>query len=233
VFDVKERVTKVEKVGETTRLRAAAIDDGLTKLDNKVFILEHDKDKRIEAEGAFQESINEKVTVISGTQQHSNATNQQSKTVKQRSNTVPLQQNQPETGPVKRAQWQELQKGKRTSGEDLQRVTRQSLQRTGGQDLYTETSRKGPEENDMTIAAKASRSGPTQDVTATTGKGVNRTGLEQNAMANAEKGNDKNVTETVSEVFQKIQNDIILLNMPLVPTKTSLEEGRWTRHMSV
>ncbi len=35
VFDVKERVTKVEKVGETTRLRASAIDDGLTKLDKK------------------------------------------------------------------------------------------------------------------------------------------------------------------------------------------------------
>jgi hypothetical protein len=35
-FAVKERVTKVEKVGETTRLRAAAIDDGLAKLDKKV-----------------------------------------------------------------------------------------------------------------------------------------------------------------------------------------------------
>ncbi len=60
-------MTKVEKVGETMRLRAAAIDDGLAKLDRKVSILERDRDKRIEAEGAFQESINEKVAVISGT----------------------------------------------------------------------------------------------------------------------------------------------------------------------
>jgi hypothetical protein len=67
VFDVKERVTKVEKVGETTRLCAAAIDDGLAKLDKKVLILERDRDIRIEAERAFQESINEKVAVISGT----------------------------------------------------------------------------------------------------------------------------------------------------------------------
>jgi DUF438 domain-containing protein len=47
-------------------------------------------------------------------------------------------------------------------------------------------------------------------------------------MASVEKGNDKNVSEAASEVFQKIQNDIIRLNMPLVPTKTSLEEGRWS-----
>jgi hypothetical protein len=66
-FTVKGRVTKVEKVGETTRLRAAVIDDGLTKLDKKVFILERDRDIRIEAERTFQESINEKVEVISGT----------------------------------------------------------------------------------------------------------------------------------------------------------------------
>jgi hypothetical protein len=66
-FAVKERVTKVEKVGETTRLCAAAIDDGLAKLDKKVLILERDRDIRIEAERAFQESINEKVAVISGT----------------------------------------------------------------------------------------------------------------------------------------------------------------------
>ncbi len=63
-FDVKERMTKVEKVGEATRLRAVAIDDGLTKLDKKVLILELDRDKSIEVEGAFQESINEKVSVI-------------------------------------------------------------------------------------------------------------------------------------------------------------------------
>ena len=66
-FAVKERVTKVEKVGEATRLRAAAIDDGLAKLDKKVLILERDRDIRIEAKRAFQESINEKVSVISGT----------------------------------------------------------------------------------------------------------------------------------------------------------------------
>jgi hypothetical protein len=66
-FAVKERMTKVEKVGKATRLCAAAIDDGLAKLDKKVLILERDRDKRIETEGAFQESINEKVAVISGT----------------------------------------------------------------------------------------------------------------------------------------------------------------------
>ena len=66
-FVVKERMTKVEKVGEATRLSVATIDDGLVKLDKKVLILERDRDKRIEAEGAFQESINEKVAVISGT----------------------------------------------------------------------------------------------------------------------------------------------------------------------
>ncbi len=66
-FVVKERVTKVEKVGESKRLRAAVIDDGLTKLDKKVLILERDRDIRIEAERAFQESINEKVAIISGT----------------------------------------------------------------------------------------------------------------------------------------------------------------------
>jgi hypothetical protein len=71
-FAVKERVTKVEKVGEATRLSAVAIDDGLVKLDNKVLILERDRDKRTESEGAFQESINEKVAVISGT--HKNLT---------------------------------------------------------------------------------------------------------------------------------------------------------------
>jgi hypothetical protein len=65
-FAVKERVTKVEKVGEDTGLRTGAIDDGLVKLDNKVLIFERDRDKRIESEGAFQESINEKVAVISG-----------------------------------------------------------------------------------------------------------------------------------------------------------------------
>jgi hypothetical protein len=31
---VKGRVTKVEKVGETTRMHAAAIDENLSKLDN-------------------------------------------------------------------------------------------------------------------------------------------------------------------------------------------------------
>jgi hypothetical protein len=45
-------VTKVEKVGETTRL---------------LLILERDRDIRIEVERVFQESINEKVEVISGT----------------------------------------------------------------------------------------------------------------------------------------------------------------------
>jgi hypothetical protein len=59
-FAVKERVTTVEKVGEATRLRAAAIDDGLAKLDKKVLILERDRDIRIEAKRTFQESINEK-----------------------------------------------------------------------------------------------------------------------------------------------------------------------------
>jgi hypothetical protein len=61
-FVVKERVTKVEEVGESTPLRAAAIDDGLAKLDKKVLILERDRDIRIEAKRAFQESINEKAT---------------------------------------------------------------------------------------------------------------------------------------------------------------------------
>jgi hypothetical protein len=91
-----------------------------------------------------------------------------------------------------------------------------------------ETSRTGPAESDMAIAAKATRAGPAQSGTTTTGKGANRTGPEQSAMTSAEKGNDNNVSETVSEVFQKIQNDIIHLNMPLVPTKTSLEEGCWS-----
>jgi hypothetical protein len=89
-------------------------------------------------------------------------------------------------------------------------------------------SRTGPAESDMTIAKKASRAGPAQSGMATTGKGANRTGPEQSAMASAEKGNYKNVADAASEVFQKIQNDIIGLNMPLVPTKTSLEEGRWS-----
>jgi hypothetical protein len=66
-FTVKERVTKVEKVGEVTRLRATAIDDGLTKVDKKILILERDRDIRIEAKRVFQESVNEKVAVISGT----------------------------------------------------------------------------------------------------------------------------------------------------------------------
>jgi hypothetical protein len=87
--------------------------------------------------------------------------------------------------------------------------------------------RTGPAKSDMAIAAKASRAGPAQSGTATAGKVANRTGPEQSAMASAEKGNDKNVTEAASEVFQ-IQNDIIGLKMPLVPTKTSLEEGRWS-----
>jgi hypothetical protein len=82
--------------------------------------------------------------------------------------------------------------------------------------------RTGPAESDMTIVAKASRAGPAQNGTATAGKGDNRTGPEQSAMASGEKGNDKNVAGAASEVFQKIQNDIILLNMSLVPTKTSL-----------
>ena len=60
-------MTKVGKVGEATRLRTETFDHGLTKLDKKVLILERDRDKRIEAEGDFQESINEKVAVISGT----------------------------------------------------------------------------------------------------------------------------------------------------------------------
>jgi hypothetical protein len=89
-------------------------------------------------------------------------------------------------------------------------------------------SRTGPAESDMAIAAKASRAGPAQSGMATAGKGANRTGPEQSTMTSAEKGNDKNVAEVASEVFQKIQNDIIRLNMPLVPTKTSLEEGRWS-----
>ncbi len=88
--------------------------------------------------------------------------------------------------------------------------------------------RTGPAESDMAIAAKASRAGPAQSGTATAGKGANRTGPEQSAMTRAEKGNDKNVAEAASEVFQKNQNDIIRLNMTLVPTKTSLEEGRWS-----
>jgi hypothetical protein len=60
-------VTKVEKIGEATRLHAAAIDESLSKLDKKVLILEGDMDKRIEGEGVFQASINEKVAVISDT----------------------------------------------------------------------------------------------------------------------------------------------------------------------
>jgi hypothetical protein len=67
VFPLKERVTKVEKVGEVTRLCAVVIDDGFVKLDKKVLILERDRDISIDAERAFQESINEKVVVISGT----------------------------------------------------------------------------------------------------------------------------------------------------------------------
>jgi hypothetical protein len=66
-FTVKERVTKVEKVGEATRLRTATIDDGLAKFDKKVLILERDRDINIEAKRDFQESINENVAVISGT----------------------------------------------------------------------------------------------------------------------------------------------------------------------
>ena len=74
-----------------------------------------------------------------------------------------------------------------------------------------EASRTGPAESDMAIAAKASRAGPAHS-----------------AMTSAEKGNDKNVAEAASEVFQKKQNDIMRLNMLLVPTKTSLEERRWS-----
>jgi hypothetical protein len=91
--------------------------------------------------------------------------------------------------------------------------------------------RQDGKEGAMASAAEwqeASRAGPAQSGTATAGKGANRTGPEQSAMASADKGNDKNVAEAASEVFQKIQNDIIRLNMPLVPTKTSLEEGRWS-----
>jgi hypothetical protein len=62
-FAFKERVTKVEKVGEVTRLCETAIHDGLTKLDKKVLILERDRDIIIEAERALQD---EKVSVISG-----------------------------------------------------------------------------------------------------------------------------------------------------------------------
>jgi hypothetical protein len=90
-----------------------------------------------------------------------------------------------------------------------------------------ESSRTGPAERDMVITAKTSRAGPAQSGTATAGKGANRTGPEQSTMARAEKGNDKNVAEAVSEVFQQIQNDIIHLNMSLVPTKASLQEGSW------
>jgi hypothetical protein len=56
VFVVKERVTKVEKVGEVTRLRELTIDDGLVKLDIKVLILEHNRDKRIDCKTATQRS---------------------------------------------------------------------------------------------------------------------------------------------------------------------------------
>jgi hypothetical protein len=90
-----------------------------------------------------------------------------------------------------------------------------------------EVSRTGPAESDKAITAKDSRSGPAQSGTVTAGKGDNRTEPEQSAMAITENGNDKNMTEVASEVFQKIQNDIIHLNMTLVPTKTSLEEGCW------
>jgi hypothetical protein len=56
VFTVKERVTKVEKVGEVTRLCELTIDDGLVKLDNKVLILEHNRDKRNDCKTATQHS---------------------------------------------------------------------------------------------------------------------------------------------------------------------------------
>jgi hypothetical protein len=94
--------------------------------------------------------------------------------------------------------------------------------------IAEKTSRTGPAESDMATAAKSSRAGPTQSGMATTRKGVNRTGPEQNEMTRTKKGNDKNVTEADSELFQKTQNDIIPLNMFLVPTKTSLEERRWS-----
>jgi hypothetical protein len=77
--------------------------------------------------------------------------------------------------------------------------------------IAEKTSRKGPPESDMSITSKTSRAGPAQS-----------------GMVRAEKGNDENVAEGVSKVFQKIQNDIIHLNLPSVPTKTSLEEGRWS-----
>jgi hypothetical protein len=96
--------------------------------------------------------------------------------------------------------------------------------------ITEKTRRRGPAESDMAIAAKTSRAGPAQSGMATAGKGANRTGPEQSAMASAEKGNlsDKNVAEAESEVFQKNQNDIMRLNMFLVPTKTSLEERHWS-----
>jgi hypothetical protein len=93
--------------------------------------------------------------------------------------------------------------------------------------ISEKTSRTGPAESEMAIAAKASRAGPAQSGMATAGKGANRTGPEQSAMASAKKGTDKNVAEAESELFQKTQNDIMRLNMFLVPTKT-LEERRWS-----
>ncbi len=42
-------MTKVEKVGESTRLCTTTIDDGLVKIDKKVLILEHDRDIRIKS----------------------------------------------------------------------------------------------------------------------------------------------------------------------------------------
>jgi hypothetical protein len=68
-----------------------------------------------------------------------------------------------------------------------------------------EASRTGPAESDMTIAAKAIRAGPAQNDTATTGKGVNRTGPEQRAMEIAEKANDKNVSEVGQRCFRRFR----------------------------
>jgi hypothetical protein len=287
-FAVKERVTKVEKVGEATRLRAAVIDDGLAKLDKKVLILERDRDINIEAKKAFQESINEKVAVISGT--HKSLTTSVNNCSKNLS-TFKKVQAAKEAEAKKRMddlqrclQQTDLKVGdvfkqKRTANDAYDTTLEQLLRTEPSGSLETTVikdqnrskkgqqsntakqhgnaatlllsneanrrqdgkegamasaaegqvaSRTGPAESDMAIAAKASRAGPAQSGTATAGKVANRTGPEQSAMASAEKGNDKNVADTASEVFQKLQNDIIRLNMPLVPTKTSLDEGRWS-----
>jgi hypothetical protein len=60
--DMLKTLTGLGQVGVTTQQQATAIEATLAKVERRVHILERDMGKRIDGEGAFQESINKKVT---------------------------------------------------------------------------------------------------------------------------------------------------------------------------